>query len=65
MHQTELKIVNTNKNKRFGEQIKMYRLCLPAPIISEQAGKNHFYKDDWQELDISTGSIQRKLVEAA
>ena len=27
--------------------------------------ENHFYKADWKELDISTGSIQRRLVEAA
>jgi hypothetical protein len=25
----------------------------------------HFHKADWEELDISTGSIQRRLVEAA
>lgn len=25
----------------------------------------HFYKADWEELDISTGSIQRRLLEAA
>ena len=27
--------------------------------------EHHFYKADWEELDISTGSIQRRLVEAA
>ena len=34
-HQTELKIANINKNKQFGEQIKMYEY--------------HFYKADWKE----------------
>jgi len=27
--------------------------------------EHHFYKADWQELDISTSSIQRRLIEAA
>ena len=36
-HQTELKIANINKNKQFGEQIKMY--------------EHHFHKADWKELD--------------
>jgi hypothetical protein len=36
-HQTELKIANTFKNIKFGEQLKMY--------------EHHYYKADWQELD--------------
>ena len=27
--------------------------------------EHHFYKADWEELDISTDSIQRKLIKAA
>jgi hypothetical protein len=51
-HQTELKIANTFLKQTITcEQIKMY--------------EHHFYKADWEELDISTGSIQRRLIEAA
>ncbi len=48
------------KITRSGHQmeLKLYRL-------SRLSGKYHFYKADREELDISTGSIHRRLIEAA
>jgi hypothetical protein len=45
------------KITRSGHQteLKMFKL-------SRLSGKHHFYKADWEELDISTSSIQRRLM---
>jgi len=33
--------------------------------LSRLSGEHHFYKADWEKLDISTGSIYHRLIEAA
>ncbi len=46
-------------------------ISVPANIIRSghqielNLYEHHFYKADWEELDISTSSIQRRLIEAA
>jgi hypothetical protein len=59
-------LVDIKLNQRSRTPIKTNNLainweCIPVPTI----GKHHFYKADWEELDISTSKIQRRLIEAA
>jgi hypothetical protein len=63
------------KKSKFKKQVHRtfidWFIAVPAKITSSghkielRMYEHHSYKADWEELDISTSSIQRRLIEAA